>query len=297
MLDLLRQKIGLPAVARFGTLVAGAALASCAAPKADLVVSVKDQRMLVVKEGVPVATYPVSTSKFGVGTGKGTYKTPLGKLEIAEKIGCGSPPGTVFKSRRRTGEILPVDAPGRDPIVTRILWLRGKERHNADTYGRYIYIHGTPEERNIGQPASYGCIRMRSRDVIDLYDRVGEGSEVLISTASLPRAAKPLVRAEYAAAAVAAEKAQQHAQAVAAQQLAQQAAQQLAPHDPQPTPQPLVAASAPTAPKDRPARRLFRSAAATAMQPQPPAARQDWHVSRSEAKDLLASQNGRQNGR
>ena len=77
----------------------------------------------------------------------------------------------------RTGEILVPDAPGRDPIVTRILWLRGREAQNANAYGRYIYIHGTPEERNIGTPASYGCIRMRSRDVIQLYDIVGCGRE------------------------------------------------------------------------------------------------------------------------
>jgi L,D-transpeptidase catalytic domain len=76
--------------------------------------------------------------------------------------------------------VIPVDAPGRDPIVTRILWLRGKERQNANAYRRTIYIHGTPEERNIGKRASYGCIRMRSSDIIKLYDLVGAGAEVTI---------------------------------------------------------------------------------------------------------------------
>ena len=78
-----------------------------------------------------------------------------------------------------------MNSPGRDPIVSRILWLKGKEPQNANAYGRYIYIHGTPEERNIGLPVSYGCIRMRSRDVIELYDIVGKGAQVTIVDAPL----------------------------------------------------------------------------------------------------------------
>ena len=101
-----------------------------------------------------------------------------GNLEIARKIGGGAPSGAVFKDRLPTGEIVPPDAPGRDPIVTRILWLRGREPQNARAYSRYIYIHGTPEEQNIGTPASYGCIRMRSSDIIQLYDIVGRGAHV-----------------------------------------------------------------------------------------------------------------------
>jgi hypothetical protein len=110
----------------------------------------------------------------------GSYGTPLGELEIADKIGDGAPAGTVFKDRRRTGEIVGVNAPGRDPIVTRIIWLRGREGQNANAFRRDIYIHGTPEERNIGRPASYGCIRMRSVDIINLYSQVGPGAEVSI---------------------------------------------------------------------------------------------------------------------
>ena len=91
----------------------------------------------------------------------------------------------VFKDRRATGEVLAPDAPGRDPIVTRILWLRGLEAQNANAYSRYIYIHGTPEERNIGTRASFGCIRMRSRDVIQLYDIVGPQARVTILNAPL----------------------------------------------------------------------------------------------------------------
>jgi lipoprotein-anchoring transpeptidase ErfK/SrfK len=157
-------------------------LASCVAPdtRHHVVISVPQQRMALLDNGVPLASYPVSTSKFALGDWPGSRGTPLGELEIAEKIGGSAPSGTVFKDRRRTGEILPPDAPGRDPIVTRIIWLRGREPQNANAYGRYIYIHGTTEERNIGKPASYGCVRMRSRDVIELYDVVGLGAKVTI---------------------------------------------------------------------------------------------------------------------
>ncbi|MEI7821805.1 MAG: L,D-transpeptidase [Verrucomicrobiota bacterium] len=107
-------------------------------------------------------------------------------MKVASKIGASAPLGAVFKSRMRTGEVLPPNAPGRDPIVTRILWLRGLEARNADAYGRGIYIHGTPVERLIGRPASYGCIRMRSRDVVRLFDAVPVGAR--IECGSQPRA-------------------------------------------------------------------------------------------------------------
>ncbi len=141
-------------------------------------ISVADQKMLVTERGEPVATYPVSTSKFGLNSREGSYGTPLGRHRVVKKIGSGLPSGAVMKSRRFTGEVLAVDAPGRDPIVTRILWLRGLEGHNRNSFSRNIYIHGTPEERNIGLPVSYGCIRMKSRDVIELYGRVGSGARV-----------------------------------------------------------------------------------------------------------------------
>ncbi len=141
--------------------------------------------MALLEDGAPLATYPVSTSKFGLGDIPGSSGTPLGALEVAKKIGADAPSGAVFKDRRRTGEIVAPDAPGRDPIVTRILWLRGREPQNTRAYSRYIYIHGTPEERNIGLPVSYGCIRMRSRDVIELFDIVGYGAQVKIENAPL----------------------------------------------------------------------------------------------------------------
>jgi lipoprotein-anchoring transpeptidase ErfK/SrfK len=162
-------------------------LASCAAPDTQhhIVISTRDQKLAVLDRGTLMATYPVSTSKFGLGDSLRSSRTPLGQLQIAKKIGDNAPPGTVFKDRIRTGEIVAPNSPGRDPIVTRILWLRGREAQNANAFGRYIYIHGTPEERLIGTPASYGCIRMRSSDIVQLYNIVGVGAAVTIVEAPL----------------------------------------------------------------------------------------------------------------
>ena len=151
-----------------------------------MIISAADQKMVVLYDGRPVAEYPVSTSKFGLGDRPGSNETPLGALRVKQKIGTGAPPGAVFKGRRPTGEIIPVDAPGRDPIVTRILWLEGLEFKNRHAYARCIYIHGTPEERNISFPASYGCIRMRSADIIELFNNVGTGARVFITANPLP---------------------------------------------------------------------------------------------------------------
>src|SRR5437870_307428 len=165
-------------------------IASCAAPdtRHQIVISTREQKLAVLDRGNLMAIYPVSTSKFGLGDWPGSRYTPLGQLEIAKKIGDNVPPGTVFKDRRRTGEIVPPDSPGRDPIVTRILWLRGLEAQNSNAFTRDIYIHGTPEEPLIGTPASYGCIRMRSSDIISLYGIVGVGAVVSIVNTSLASA-------------------------------------------------------------------------------------------------------------
>jgi lipoprotein-anchoring transpeptidase ErfK/SrfK len=154
----------------------------------SIVVSVPDQTLALIDNGAVIARFPVSTSKFGLGDNPGSYATPLGSLEIASKIGGNAPLGTVFKSRRPTGEILVPNAPGRDPIVTRILWLRGLEKSNARAFQRNIYIHGTPVEQLIGRPASYGCIRMRSRDVASLFGAVNVGTRIEVSKAPLGRA-------------------------------------------------------------------------------------------------------------
>ena len=157
-------------------------VASCAAPdtRHHIVISTREQKLALLDRGNLMGVYPVSTSKFGLGDWPGSSFTPLGELEIAKKIGDNAPPGAVFKDQHRTGEIVAPDSPGRDPIVTRILWLRGRDPQNAHAYTRMIYIHGTPEERNIGFPASYGCIRMRSSDIINLYEIVGRGAQVTI---------------------------------------------------------------------------------------------------------------------
>ena len=154
----------------------------------SIVVSVPDQALALLDDGVVIARFPVSTSRFGLGDNLRSYATPLGSLEIASKIGANAPLGAVFKSRVRTGEILPPNARGRDPIVTRILWLRGLEKGNARAFGRNIYIHGTPVERLIGRPASYGCIRMRSRDVARLFGAVNIGTKIAVVNAHLGRA-------------------------------------------------------------------------------------------------------------
>ena len=144
-------------------------------------VSVPEQRMYVFDGDKKLATYRVSTSAYGLGDGRGSYTTPLGHLEIASKVGTGAPVGTVFKGRCRTGEVCAINAKGRDPIVTRILHLRGVEKQNSRAYARAIYIHGTPDERHIGRPASYGCIRMKSNDIVKLYDMIPVGASVEIT--------------------------------------------------------------------------------------------------------------------
>lgn len=170
---------------------AAALLSSCSSTSKDaLVVSVADQKMALYRNGELQRVYGVSTSKFGLGDAPGTCATPTGKLKIAKKIGGGAPPGMVFDGRRATGKIVRPDAPGRDPIVSRILWLTGTESKNRNAYARYIYIHGTAAERDIGRPVSYGCVRMRSMDVIDLYNQVSPGTAVKIETGHLPMAAR-----------------------------------------------------------------------------------------------------------
>jgi hypothetical protein len=156
-------------------------------------VSVPDQKMLVFEHGVEIARYDVSTSKFGLGDRTGSYATPLGTMQVAQKFGGGQPSGMKFKSRRPTGEIVKPNSPGRDPIVSRILWLRGLEAQNRRAFNRGIYIHGTAEEYTIGTPASYGCIRMRSKDVIALYNKVEVGARVEVTTNHFP---PTLVRGE-----------------------------------------------------------------------------------------------------
>lgn len=148
--------------------------------------------MAVLREGELLGKFPISTSKFGLGDESGSYKTPLGEFRVCEKVGAGLPEGAVLHGRQATGEVLPPNAKGRDPIVTRILWLEGTEPRNERARQRGIYIHGTAEEKRIGTAASYGCIRMRSRDVVKIFDWSDIGCRVRIETGKLG----PIVRAE-----------------------------------------------------------------------------------------------------
>lgn len=179
-------------------------LASCSRPdyeptaivKDGAVVSVRDQKMAVMRHGRVVKTYPVSTSKFGLGDKKGSCRTPLGAHRIASKIGSGQPKGMVFKSRKPTGECVAPNSPGRDPIVTRIMWLEGLEPRNRNAHSRLIYIHGTAEERTIGTPASYGCVRMKSNDVYEAFNLLRTGDPVVIERCSIDASLKALAQAE-----------------------------------------------------------------------------------------------------
>lgn len=157
----------------------------------EIVVSVKDQRLAVLENGTAAGTFVISTSRFGVGDELNSYKTPLGVLWVYDKIGDNLPEGAVIKDRSPTGEVIPANAKGRDPIVTRIIWLKGL--FGAEhAYERCIYIHGTPEESTLGRPTSWGCIRMRSEDVVKVYGKVEIGTHVLISDKPI----KVLIREE-----------------------------------------------------------------------------------------------------
>ncbi|HEY5791726.1 MAG TPA: L,D-transpeptidase [Chthoniobacterales bacterium] len=153
--------------------------ADSAPPRTGIVVDIPTQTLRLEGEGLTPETFSISTSKFGIGTEPGSCRTPLGRFEIAEKIGQGQPAGMRYQSRIPTGEIL--DQGGEeDHVLTRILWLSGLEAENANTRGRYIYIHGTNQEALLGAPASHGCIRMRNADILRLFDAVAQGTPVQI---------------------------------------------------------------------------------------------------------------------
>jgi hypothetical protein len=166
---------------------------SCATKDSEhrILVSVADQSLALYHKERLLGLYPVSTSRFGLGDQPGSRATPLGRMEVAKMIGAGAPLGAVFKSRRQTGEVLRPNAPGRDPIVTRIIWLKGLEAQNRHAFARCIYIHGTPEERNVGHPASFGCVRMKSADLLRVFDTIGVGATVDIIPGSLPEPQQP----------------------------------------------------------------------------------------------------------
>jgi len=153
-------------------------------------ISIPEQSLVVFDGARELKRYPVSTSRNGAGEKEGSFCTPRGAHIVRAKIGAGQPLNTVFRGRRPTGEIWTPELgerfPGRDWILTRILWLSGREvgrnrLGKVDTMRRYIYIHGSPDSVPMGQPGSIGCIRMRNRDIAELFDRVPAGTPVDIA--------------------------------------------------------------------------------------------------------------------
>jgi hypothetical protein len=144
------------------------------------IISILHQKMYVFLGDKHFREYPISTSKYGVGDEFGSYKTPTGLFRVYSKIGEGLSLGAVLKSRQPTREVVATNAKDRDPIVTRIIWLEGLESTNRHALERCIYIHGTPQERDLGRPASFGCVRMASKDVVVVYEMLPEQSRVAI---------------------------------------------------------------------------------------------------------------------
>ena len=145
----------------------------------EMRVDISRQMLDLRRCGELIKSWPVSTSRFGVGFEPGSFKTPTGRFAVQEKIGAGAPLWAEFKSRQPTGVLA---APGgeQDGILTRILWLSGLDEENTNTRDRYIYFHGTNREDLIGTPASHGCIRLRNADMAELFDLVPEGASVVI---------------------------------------------------------------------------------------------------------------------
>ncbi len=154
------------------------------------VVAIEAQRLYLMQDGRLLKAYPVSTSAFGPGEQEGSNQTPLGLHQIKQKIGEGEPQGMIFKARKPTGRMANIIAEPRDvpedDVTTRIMWLDGMEPGvnqggKVDSYKRYIYIHGTPEEGLVGRPASHGCVRMLNADVVDVFNKLPEGTLVYIT--------------------------------------------------------------------------------------------------------------------
>jgi len=154
-----------------------------------ILIEIGTQTLYLIRDGVTEARYTISSSSYGIGSQEGSNRTPLGLHYICRMIGKGARLGTIFAARANTGKVAKIYTEAVDVkddlVLTRIIRLRGLEKglnsgKGVDSYGRFIYIHGTPEEGLIGKPASHGCIRMKNSEVIDLFDRVGEGVAVLI---------------------------------------------------------------------------------------------------------------------
>ncbi len=157
-------------------------------------ISIADQALELSEDGNAIRRYRVSTSKNGAGEKNGSFCTPRGRHIVRAKVGDGAPVNTVFVKRRPTGEIYDAELgrrfPGRDWMLTRLLWLSGCERGfnrlgDVDTMRRYIYIHGSPDSAVMGRPGSIGCIRMHNRDLLELFELVEAGTPVEITESAL----------------------------------------------------------------------------------------------------------------
>lgn len=155
-------------------------------------ISIPEQTLELDEDGIAIRRYLVSTSKNGVGEKYGSFCTPRGRHIVRAKVGAAAPVNTVFVKRRPTGEIYSPELgsrfPGRDWMLTRLLWLSGCEPGfnrlgDVDTMRRYIYIHGSPDSALMGKPGSIGCIRMHNRDLLELFDLVEAGTPVEITEA------------------------------------------------------------------------------------------------------------------
>jgi hypothetical protein len=156
------------------------------------IISVADQKMRIKENGQLLREFPVSTSKFGLGDCFNSYRTPLGHFEVAQRIGHNVPLGGIFYRRNFSGKYYDInnraiERASRDSILSRIIWLRGLEDRNRNAYQRGIYIHGTNQESLVGRPVSYGCIRMKNRDVVEAFELLTEGTRVVIQTEPLPK--------------------------------------------------------------------------------------------------------------
>lgn len=158
-------------------------------------ISIADQRLYGFANGQLCLRFPISTALNGAGELSGSNCTPRGRHQVRAKIGAGLPAAAVLRGRRWTGEVwsqaLAEQFPGRDWILTRILWLSGCEPGvnrlgSVDTFRRYIYVHGTPETEPMGVPLSHGCVRMRNADLLELFPRVPPHCAVLIDEAPCP---------------------------------------------------------------------------------------------------------------
>ncbi len=146
----------------------------------NIAIDLSCQRLTLQDGDRRIFACAISSALAGPGTEPGSLRTPTGRFVIAETIGAGAPPGTVFRSRHPTGESCSPRSPD-DQITTRILWLDGCDPANANTRSRYIYLHGTNHEARLGLPVSHGCIRLGNTAIADLFDLVQPGTEVTIN--------------------------------------------------------------------------------------------------------------------